>query len=52
MQKALFRSNLYPESSGFLVSGATRSNLDAFVKLYYQQEKGLKIKVWQYAWKV
>ena len=39
MQKALFRSNSYPESSGFLVSGATRSNLDTFVLLYYQQER-------------
>ena len=56
MQKALFRANSYPESSGFLVSGATRSNLDtfrlAFVLLHFQQDKGLKIKICRYAWKI
>ena len=56
MQRALFRANLYPESSGLLVSGATRSNLDtfrlAFVLLHFQQDKGLKIKICRYAWKI
>ena len=40
----------------FFWLAGTHSNLDtfrlAFVLLHFQQDKGLKIKIWRYAWKV